>query len=153
MTRQGIRTIFCAILLCSSLLTAQVAVTTYQNDNSHSGVNARETTLTPANVNVQNFGLRATLPVQGYVYAQPLYVPHVTINGTSHNVVYVATEHDQVYAFDANNGQQLWHANFLPNPSVLRITTPVSSLDVDCTDLVPEIGITDRKSTRLNSSH
>ena len=58
MTRQGIRTIFCAILLCSSLLTAQVAVTTYQNDNSHSGVNARETTLTPANVNVQNFGLR-----------------------------------------------------------------------------------------------
>ena len=57
-----------------------------------------------------------------------------------------------MYAFDANNGQQLWHANFLPNPSVLRITTPVSSLDVDCTDLVPEIGITGTPVIDVNSN-
>ncbi len=152
MTRLGIRAVPCAVLLCSSLLMAQVAVTTYQNDNYHSGVNARETALTPATVNVQNFGLRTTLPVQGFVYAQPLYVPHVTINGTSHNVVYIATEHDQVYAFDANSGQQLWHASFLPNPSALRITSPISSLDANCTDLVPEIGITGTPVIDINSN-
>ena len=91
----------------------QVAVTTYHNDNYRSGLNANETILTPSNVNEVHFGKRLVLPVTGYVYAQPLYVPGVNINGTVHNVVYVATEHDQVYAFDANTGQRLWQASFI----------------------------------------
>ena len=74
---------------------------------------AQETVLTTSNVKTQTFGKRSTFAVQGYVYAQPLYMPGVTIGGTSHNVVFIATEHDQVYAFDVNSGQQLWHTNFL----------------------------------------
>ncbi|HTZ90055.1 MAG TPA: hypothetical protein VMA71_06935 [Alloacidobacterium sp.] len=123
-------------------MSAQVAVTTYQNDTYRSGANTQEATLTPANVNVSQFGRLNVLPVQGYVYAQPLYVPNLTIGGQSHNVVFVATEHDQVYAFDANSGQQLWHKNLLIGVNPLIQVTPVSSMDVSCNDLVPEIGIT-----------
>jgi hypothetical protein len=119
----------------------QVAVTTYHNDNYRSGANTNETTLTTANVNAQSFGKLLALPVTGAVYAQPLYVPGVNINGTSHNLVFVATEHDQVYAFDANSGAQLWHATFIGAFS-FRSILPVSSSDVHCSDLKPEIGIT-----------
>src|SRR5271165_5334002 len=111
-------------LVSCTLVAAQVAVATYHNDNYRSGTNARETILTPSNVNVQSFGKRFTLPVQGYVYAQPLYVPGVMINGTAHNVVYIATEHDQVYAFDVKTGQKLWQANFLSGSGPLMIVTP-----------------------------
>src|ERR1022692_1012160 len=86
------------LLLFSQFAVGQVSVTTYHNDNYRSGVNAHETILTPSNVNEVQFGKRLVLPVAGYVYAQPLYVPGVNINGTRHNVVYVVTEHDQVYA-------------------------------------------------------
>ncbi len=96
-----------------SVVMAQVAVTTYHNDTYRTGANTQETLLTLANVRTQSFGKKATFAVQGYVYAQPLYMPGVTIGGTSHNVVFIATEHDQVYAFDVNSGQQLWHTNFL----------------------------------------
>ena len=126
----------------SSLAAAQVAVTTYQNDNYRSGTNTHETTLTLSNVNVSQFGRKSVFSVMGYVYAQPLYVPNVSINGTQHNVLYVATEHDQVYAFDVNSGQQLWSKNLLISPSPLTQVNPISSTDVNCTDLVPEIGIT-----------
>ena len=129
-------------LLCGSMLTAQVAVTTYQNDNYRSGANTHESTLTTANVNVSHFGRKAVFTVQGQVYAQPLYVPNVSINGVSHNVVFVATEHDQVYAFDVNTGQQLWHNNLLISHTVLISINSVSSTDVNCTDMTPEIGIT-----------
>jgi hypothetical protein len=93
----------CVSLLCFFPLAAagQIAVTTYHNDNYRSGLNANETILTPSNVNEVQFGKRLVLPVQGYVYAQPLYVPGVKVNGVLHNVVYVATEHDQVDTFDA----------------------------------------------------
>jgi hypothetical protein len=123
-------------------MAAQVAVTTYQYDNNRSGTNTSETTLTPSNVNVSQFGRLAVFSVQGYVYAQPLYVPNVTIGRTSHNVLFVATEHDQLYAFDVNTGQQLWHSNFLFGSEPLLVVSTVSSTDVNCTDLVPEIGIT-----------
>jgi outer membrane protein assembly factor BamB len=129
-------------LLCGSMLTAQVAVTTYQNDNYRSGANTHETTLTTANVNVSHFGRKAVFPVQGQVYAQPLYLPNLTINGVSHNVVLIATEHDQVYAFDANSGQQLWHTNLLVSHTALITISSISSGDVNCTDMTPEIGIT-----------
>jgi hypothetical protein len=125
-------------------MAAQVphAVATYQYDNNRSGTNTRETILTPTNVNVSQFGRKTVFSVQGYVYAQPLYVPNVTIGGTSHDVLFVATEHDQVYAFDVNSGQQLWHTNFLAGSGLQQIVTTVSSTDVDCTDITPEIGIT-----------
>jgi outer membrane protein assembly factor BamB len=131
------------LLFLNTLTAAQVAVTTYQNDTYRSGANTRETTLTPSNVNAAQFGRLAAFNVRGFVYAQPLYVPNVNINGTLHNVVYVATEHDQVYAFDVNSGQQLWQKNLLISTGPLIQVNPVSSSDVGgCGDLVPEIGIT-----------
>ena len=130
-----------AILLSSLPAVGQVAVTTYHNDNYRSGLNAHETILKSSNVNEVSFGKRLVLPVTGYVYAQPLYVPGVQINGVPHNVVYVATEHDQVYAFDANSGQQLWQKSFIGTFGNKQIL-PVSSNDLGCDDVVPEIGIT-----------
>ena len=134
--------VWMCLLLCGSLCAAQVAVTTYHNDNYRSGSNTQEVSLTPTSVSQQTFGRVNVFPVTGYVYAQPLYVPNVVIGGVSHNVVFIATEHDQVYAFDARTGAQLWHTSLLRSPSALMLVTPVSSSDVNCGDLVPEIGIT-----------
>src|SRR2546423_10386481 len=87
-------------------LVAQVAILTYHNDNSRTGQSTSETILTPSNVNVSSFGKLASCDItpngggsNAYVYAQPLYVPNVSIGGTSHNVIYVATEREQVFAF------------------------------------------------------
>src|SRR5437763_9827337 len=93
------------LLFCFAISTmfAQVAVTTYHNDNGRTGQNLYEPFLTPSTVDSSNFGLLHILPVQGLVDGQPLYAPNVSINGSPHNVVYVATEHDFVYAFDADN--------------------------------------------------
>ena len=137
------------ITACLALATfqagwAQVSVTTYHNDNARKGQNLNETILTPANVNPNGFGRVFVQPVDGYIYAQPLYVPNVSIGGQAHNVVFVATENDSVYAFDADsaaaaNASPLWHVSFINPPSV---TTVDSVGDIACTDLVPQIGIT-----------
>ena len=93
--------VFVAFL--ASILDAQVNVATYHNDNARTGQNTHETLLTPANVNSVQFGKLFTTPVDGYVYAQPLYVSNANINGGTHNVLYIVTEHDSVYAIDADN--------------------------------------------------
>jgi outer membrane protein assembly factor BamB len=112
-------------------------VLTYRYDQAGAGVNAQETVLTPANVNSASFGKESTIPVDGQVYAQPLYVEGVNIGGTTHNVVYVATEHDSVYAIDSSTGAVLWHDSFLGT----GITT-VPWADTECPALQPELGIT-----------
>jgi hypothetical protein len=140
-------------LVSCTMVTAQVAVATYHNDNYRSGTNAQETILTPSNVNVQSFGKLLTFPVQGQVFSQPLYVPGVVIGGKAHNVVYVATEHDQVYAFDVNSRQKLWQANFLATGNPLMIVTPVLNSDVNCTNVAPEIGITGTPAIDVSLNH
>ena len=94
-----------------------VSVLSYHNDDLRDGANTNETTLTLSNVNSQQFGKKYVFPVDGQIYAQPLYVPNLTIDGTSHNTVFVATENDTVYAFDADglSGSPLWQ-NHLGTP-------------------------------------
>jgi len=110
----------------------QVAVTTYHNDNIRDGVNQNETTLNLSNVNSRQFGKLFSRSVDGQIYAQPLYVPNLTINGHQHNVVFVATENDSVYAFDADTAQAaLWQKH---------LATAVSNNDDE--GIKPKLGIT-----------
>ncbi len=114
-------------------------VLTSQYDNARTGAILTETKLTPANVSAAQFGKIFSYTVDGDVYAQPLYVPGVNIPGKgTHNVLYVATEHDSVYAFDADRaGEALWHVSFLKSG-----VTTVSAGDALCPFVAPEIGIT-----------
>jgi hypothetical protein len=91
-------------------------ITTWHVDNNRSGLNASETSLTPTNVVPQTFGKLFSYLVDGYAYAEPLLMSNVTIHGAKHNVLYVATENDSVYAFDADNystGAPLWKTSLL----------------------------------------
>lgn len=101
-------------------LASAVPILTYHYNNTRTGANASETILTPANVNVSHFGKLFSRPVNGGIYAQPLYVPNLSIPGHGpHNVVYIATQHNWLYAFDADNGATLWAKNlgpYQPNP-------------------------------------
>src|SRR5262249_16200005 len=117
----------------------QLSVTTQRYDNTRAGQNTQETTLTLSNVNSNQFGKLFSVPVDGYLYAEPLYLANVNIAGGVHNVVYVATEHNSMYAVDADNGTVYWNVSFI-DPAA-GITT-VSFLDSDCSDIMPEIGIT-----------
>jgi hypothetical protein len=110
-------------------------VLTYKNDLSRSGQNLTETALTAANVNSSSFGLLRNLPVDGKVDAQPLYVSQLRVAGSSHNVVFAATEHDSVFAFDADTGSILWQVSLLAAGETLSDTR-------GCSQVTPEIGIT-----------
>ena len=118
---------------------ANVDVLSNHYDNLLSGNNRSETVLTPANINATNFGKLFDYQVDGYVYAQPLYKANLSIGGVTHNVVFAATEHDTVYAFDADGGGLLWKRSFLDPPNGI---TSVPQPDVISGDIVPEIGIT-----------
>lgn len=116
---------------------ARVSVLTYHNDNFRTGLNPHEAILTPANVNPKQFGKIGTLSVKGTVDAEPLYVSNLKIDGTAHNVIFVATEDDMVYAFDADHDTQLWATSALAN---FEGETP--SDDHRCPQVFPVIGIT-----------
>ncbi|HSB75240.1 MAG TPA: IPT/TIG domain-containing protein [Terriglobales bacterium] len=122
----------------------QVSVLTQHNDNARTGLNPNEIILTTSNVNVSQFGKLFARTVDGQIYAQPLYVPSLSLGGKTRNVVYVATENNSVYAFDADDpsaSTALWHVNLgTPVPSA-DICSP-SSAGCPYVDLVPQIGIT-----------
>ncbi len=110
-------------------------VTTYKNDVGRSGLNSTETALTASNVNSASFGLLRNVAVDGKVDAQPLYLSQLNVAGTAHNVVFAATEHGSVYAFDANSGAVLWHVSMLKSGET-------TSGSLGCSQVVPEIGVT-----------
>src|ERR1700728_3801353 len=134
------RLIIGVALLMSLSVRAQVNVTTWHNDLSRSGVNPQETILTTANVNSTEFGRLFSIPVDGQVYAHPLILSGVSVGGGIHNVVYVATEHDSVYAIDAESGATYAQVSLIPAGG----TTVNSNSDLmpSCGNISPEIGIT-----------
>ena len=124
---------------------------TQGGDIGRTGQNLNETTLTPAVVgNTTTFGKKFSQPVDGFIYAQPLYAPNVAISGKgTHNVVFVATEGDSVYAFDADsntgaNANPLWQASLIDTAhgATAGETTVDSNRDLGCSDLIPQVGIT-----------
>lgn len=111
-------------------------VLTYHNDTMRTGLNPNETILTTSNVNSTSFGKLGSLQVTGLVDAEPLYAPGLTIGGVKHNVVFVVTEHDMAYAFDADTpGPALWQVSLIP-------ASETPSDDRGCGQVEPEIGIT-----------
>lgn len=114
-------------------------VFTYHNDNSRTGANLQEFALTPANVNAATFGKLFSCPVDAAIYAQPLWVANLAISGGTHNVVYVATQKNSVYAIDADNAscQILWQKSLNPSGE----TWVLSADESGCGDLAPNIGI------------
>jgi hypothetical protein len=110
-------------------------VVTYKYDAARTGLNPNETKLTTANVNFNTFGLKHVLSTDGKVDGQPLYLSALSIGGVTHNVVFVTTENDSVYAFDADSGAQLWKVSLIPAGE--------GASDVrNCDEIVPMIGIT-----------
>jgi hypothetical protein len=135
-------------LALPTISSAQTPVLTQHNNNARTGAYTTETVLTPANVNPTTFGKLFSVPLDGRAYAQPLYVPNVSIPGKgTHNVIFVATAHDSVYAFDADsngggNSTPLWKITLLDSAhGAASGATSVPNGDVSTTDIVPEIGI------------
>lgn len=122
--------------LLAAALPAQVSVLTANYDTDRTNSNTNETTLSPASVNVLSFGKIGAFPVDGEIYAQPLFVSGVMIAGQTHNVVYAATMHDSVYAFDADQiavtTSPIWKVN---------LGASVPSTTLNFTDVDLEVGI------------
>jgi hypothetical protein len=125
-----------ATLTVNPVVASNVTVLTYHNDNARTGQNLSETTLTPSNVNSTNFGLLGSISVDGPVDAEPLYVGNLTINGGTHNALFVVTENDSVYAFDADSFGLLWQKSM-----VGANETPSDQVN-NCDQVTPTIGIT-----------
>ncbi|MGC2331271.1 MAG: hypothetical protein WA581_07455, partial [Candidatus Acidiferrales bacterium] len=126
-------------------------VYSYHNDLARDGVNAQEYVLTTSNVNTSTFGKRFSCTVDGAVYAQPLWVANLTINGAQHNVVFVATEHDSLFAFDAdaNPCVQLWSVSLIDTnhgansgETTVPAGTSGNLVGQGYGDITPEVGVT-----------
>ncbi len=125
------------LLSCGAFASAQVSVVTQHNDRERSGANLHETVLTRKNVNTKQFGMLFKRVVDDQVYGQPLYVPQVKVGGGLHDIVYVTTVNNSVYAFDANEASAstpIWHVNF---------GTPANLHDAEfgCLDINGKMGI------------
>ncbi|HTU36294.1 MAG TPA: hypothetical protein VMF66_21015 [Candidatus Acidoferrum sp.] len=107
----------------------------YHNDLARTGAMLQERILTPSNLNAASFGKLTMLDVQGKVDAEPLYVSNLQVKGKKRNVVFIETEHDLAYAFDADTFQQLWRVSLIPS-------TETPSDKRDCEQIEPEMGIT-----------
>jgi hypothetical protein len=134
---RGIATLVACVaasVVCAGAGKAQVNVTTYHNDSLRTGWNSSETTLTQSNVTAGSFGILKTVSLDDQVDAEPLLVNGLTINGGKHNVVYVATENNSIYAIDGSNGQVLLQTN---------LGAPVSYLNLpgECNNNGPNVGI------------
>src|SRR5271170_370821 len=106
-------------------------VATYHNNMARTGLNPNETILTLSNVNSSSFGKLFTMPVDGKIDAEPLYLSSVAIPGQgTHNVLYAVTENDSVYAFDADNGTLLWQVSVLGSAET-------ASDDHNCLNIYP----------------
>jgi immunoglobulin I-set domain protein len=124
-----------ATLTVNAVVSVGTDVTTYHNDIARTGQNTTETLLTQANVNSTTFGLLRNLAVDGLVDAEPLYLSQFSVGGVAHNVVFIATEHDSVYAFDSDTGAQLWKVSLLGSGET-------TSDNRSCGQVSPEIGVT-----------
>jgi outer membrane protein assembly factor BamB len=130
--------------LSGTAVAAAQDVLTWHNNNARTGANVEEKILTPQNVNPKTFGKLFVIPVDGKVDAEPLYTADIQIpHQGRHNVLYVATENDSVYAFDADSGKPLWHVRLLEPGE-----TPSGSLN--CSQVIPIIGITATPVIDLN---
>jgi hypothetical protein len=144
--------LLCLLFLAAARpLLAQIPnVLTWRYDNTHQGQNTQETVLTPTNVNTNTFGKLFSQTVDGQVYAQPLYVANLTVNGVTHNVIFIVDEHDSVYAFDADsnggtNSAPLWQASMISTAHGAAsgaTTVPYTDVQGGAGDIHPEIGIT-----------
>ncbi len=123
------------LIVCVALLSpsfAQLPFATSRGDNARDAANTNETLLTPANVNQNSFGHLFSVPVDYVVMGQPLYMPAVNIPGQgAHNVVYIVTQADSVYAIDADSGAQLWWVNFT-DPAQGITTAQVADHTLPC---------------------
>ena len=131
-----------ALALALAAIPALAQVTTSQYDNARTGATLSEKTLTPLTVNTQQFGKLGAFKVDGAVYAEPLFLPSVEVPGKGkHDILFVATEHDSVYAFDAYRpgDPALWHVSFLDKA---RGMVPVSEDEVACPFIRPDVGVT-----------
>ncbi len=126
--------IFMISLLRTGEAHAQTNVLTQHNDNNRDGLNSTETTLAPSNVNGNQFGMLFKVQVDDQVYAQPLYMSNVSISGGSHNVLFVATTNNSVYAFDADSGTPYWHTN-------LGTAFTIQDGGFTCNDILASSGI------------
>jgi hypothetical protein len=122
-------------------------VFTHHNDLARDGANTQELALTPAVLNTTDFGKQFSCPVDGAAYTQPLWVPALNIGGAVRNVIFVATQHDSVYAFDADTSPcvQLWQAPLLSSAhggTAGEIPVPMTDVGSGFQDIRPEIGIT-----------
>ena len=128
-------------------VTDLAGVATYHNNTSRNGVNSQEYVLSPSNVTANTFGKLFSCAVDGAIYAQPLWIPNLIIGGAQHNVILVATQHDSLYAFDADTTPctTLWHANLIDTShggTAGEISVSSSVLNPFNGDIMPEIGVT-----------
>ena len=154
-TQPGVHTIT-AVSVTNASATASVnfavsdiaGVYMHHNDTARTGQNLKEYALTVANVNSSTFTQLFSCPVDGQLYAQPLYMANLLVGSATHNVVFLATEHDSVYAFDADSPScvQLWKTSFLGTGVTTMAWTDTANPNfvgaLATNDIFPEIGIT-----------